>query len=162
MASSSHIGVSVMPRAEAVHADAVRDQLERKRPREVDHRALARAVRGEVRLARDPGLGSHRHDRSASALLHVRDGGPHREPRSLQVDVEDVIPERLVEVLDRGDARDPRVAEEIVEPVPVLDRLSDHAIDVGALRDIADDRANRSDPLELGDAPSRAGRRRDP
>ena len=70
-----------------VHPDVVarRRALQRDRLGEQPHRALGRAVAGQVRRTAQPGDRRHHHDRTAAGTAHQRDAVFHRQEHAVDV-----------------------------------------------------------------------------
>src|SRR5215208_714127 len=114
--------------ADAVDADATTAVLERERPGEVLHAALADAVPEVVRLGDDL---VHARDVDQDARLVVGQESLDRfscaQERAPQVDREDLVEVRGVELLGRSRELDAGVVDENVEAAEALGRLADHA-----------------------------------
>ena len=80
-----------------------------------------------------------------AALDHVREGGAHAEERTLEVDVEDLLPFLVRQIDHRHHALDGGGQHQHPDRSQAS-RLRDHRVDVGRPRDVARDR-DRVAPL---------------
>ena len=126
------------PGMDAVHADALRRALLRRRPHETDERVLGRGV------AEDPGGGRQAHDARvdddrAGPVAHGRHRVLADEEGALDVDGHHLVEDVLRVLRDRRvAAEDAGVREGDVQPAEALHRELHRAGDGGRVGDVAD------------------------
>src|SRR4051794_11859940 len=121
-----------------VDADAAAGELERERPGQALHTALADAVAEIVRL-RDQLVDARDVDHDTRRLLRHEslDCLAGAEERPAQVDRDHPVEVRAGELLGRVRELDARVVDEDVEATEALRRLADHAHDIVFAGDVA-------------------------
>ena len=75
------------------------------------------------------------HERAGFALAKVGRGGPRHVERPLEVHADDRVPVVLGHLVEDDVTQDPRVVDDPVEAPEIADRLRDHALGGGEVRD---------------------------
>ena len=138
------------PRADRVHEHAVRRELERCVPDDVDDRGLARGVPvADDRFGAEARVRGRDDDPPGSLTSH--DGGRvlHREEDAVQVDAQDLVPVRALDRVDvlaaldgeprRG--RDAGVGDDDVQPALGRHGVVDQRLNLALVGDVEDERA---------------------
>jgi hypothetical protein len=125
-----------VPRADRVHADAVRRPLGRRCAREAVHGGLRRAVGRALRRASLGGDRADVHDDALAAREHVPPGGLQAVEDAMQVHADDRVPVLPCEVRERCLAGDPGVVHQQIERPVLVDDGVEEPRDRRAIGDV--------------------------
>jgi hypothetical protein len=123
-------------RADRVHPDALRPELERHGLRDAHDPVLGCRVGESAGAAHEPRDRRGVDDRALALLEHLDNGLLREDRHGLEVDGDDAVPVVPVLVGESGHVQDARVVAQDVQPAERVDGALQRSLDVGQLRDI--------------------------